>query len=145
MFEKPDVGRIERLHHIGRQLAVLKRMYESYAMIINHILDSQKPFSSLSASDMQPSTDPSFRQTIGVPLSSGAIMRFKRLKDRVNLLALSEIQDCLEAKEALVFLVCFKELFEFTTKTLNRTSILSPLNNPKLWSASPALLFCWRR
>lgn len=44
-------------------------------------------------------------QTLGVPLSSTATVRFERLLDRINHLALNEIQECLDEKEALVFLV----------------------------------------
>ena len=44
-------------------------------------------------------------QTFGAPLSSAASVRFERLRDRINLLALSEIQECLDEKESLVFLV----------------------------------------
>lgn len=139
--------RIERLHHIGRQLAVLKRIYQSYAMIINRILDRQKPTpSSLPSSDTHSPIDSSSAQELGVPLSSAAIVRFERLRDRINLFALSEIQDCLDEKESLVFLVRSGELFyKFTAKTFDRTSILSRLNSPRLWSASPALLSYWQK
>lgn len=44
-------------------------------------------------------------QTFGAPLSSAATVRFERLRDRINLYALSEIQECLDEKESLVFLV----------------------------------------
>lgn len=127
MFEKPDVRRIKRLHHIGRQLAVLKRIYQSYATIINRILDRQKlTTSSLPSSDTQNLIDSSSAQALGVPISSAASVRFERLKDRINLFALSEIEDCLQEKESLVFLVCFIEPFWiFTANTLTRTSILS--------------------
>lgn len=46
-------------------------------------------------------------QTFGAPLSSAATVRFERLRDRINLYALSEIQECLDEKESLVFLVCW--------------------------------------
>lgn len=45
------------------------------------------------------------RQPFGAPLSSAATVRFERLRDRINLYALSEIQECLDEKESLVFLV----------------------------------------
>ena len=43
--------------------------------------------------------------SLGVALASTATVRFARLKDRINLYALSEIQECLDEKESLVFLV----------------------------------------
>ena len=131
MFSKPDVKLIDDLHHVGRQLAVLKRMYQSYALIIERILERQKPvrtpierkpsqFSDHSAqiihdnalSEVELSADtrtfgvPLSSQKYGVSLSSAATVRFERLRDRINLYALSEIQDCLDEKESLVFMVC---------------------------------------
>lgn len=45
-------------------------------------------------------------KSYGVSLSPAAVVRFERLRDRIQLYALSEIQDCLDDKESLVFLVC---------------------------------------
>ena len=45
-------------------------------------------------------------KTFGAPLSAAATVRFERLRDRINHYAISEIQECLDEKEALVFLVC---------------------------------------
>lgn len=44
-------------------------------------------------------------KTFGAPLSVAATVRFERLRDRINHYAISEIQECLDEKEALVFLV----------------------------------------
>lgn len=44
-------------------------------------------------------------ESLAVPLSSTATVRFERLLDRINHLALNEIQECLDEKESLVFLV----------------------------------------
>lgn len=123
MFEGPEVGHIDRLHHFGRQLAVLKRIYQSYVLIIERILDRQKlPDSSAKSThnhyashrahendDHQTHSNGVLaeeHQTFEVPLSSAATVRFERLRDRINLYALSEIQDCLDEKESLVFMVC---------------------------------------
>ena len=116
MFTKPQVTLIQRLHQYGRELAVLKRMYQSYALIIDRILDRQKPLYSSSGEPSSMSGShgeamilegegTSRVQTFGAPLSSAASVRFERLRDRINLLALSEIQECLDEKESLVFLV----------------------------------------
>ena len=121
MFEKPAVDHIDNLHHIGRQLAVLKRIYQSYTLIIERILDRQKPVNNLmnrsrNLNDSQ-YTQPFNKGTslqdgdlemlpaFEVPLSPAATVRFERLRDRINLYALSEIQECLDEKESLVFLV----------------------------------------
>ena len=116
MFTKPQVPLIQRLHQYGRELSVLKRMYQSYALIIDRILDRQKPLyssfrepSSMSSSHgeaiMLEGQMTSQVHTFGAPLSSAASVRFERLRDRINLYALSEIQECLDEKESLVFLV----------------------------------------
>ena len=112
MSKKPEVKHIQRLHHIGQQLAVLKKIYQSYALIIERILDRQKPVdmsnsTHLLEEDLGQNKAVLTAQTrkYAVPLSSAATVRFERLKDRINLYALSEIQDCLDEKDALVFLV----------------------------------------
>ena len=116
MFTKPQVPLIQQLHQYGRELAVLKRIYESYALIIDRILDRQKPLHSSTGdpSSMYSRHDQaviiggqvtSEIQTFGAPLSSAATVRFERLRDRIKLYALSEIQECLDEKESLVFLV----------------------------------------
>ncbi|MCJ1468059.1 hypothetical protein MMC07_006685 [Pseudocyphellaria aurata] len=122
MFVKPDVDLVNDLHHVGRQLAVLKRMYQSYVLIIERILERQKPVKTPIAQKLSQSSEratkiihdvslareelPLSTHTYGVSLSSAATVRFERLRDRINLLALSEIQECLDEKESLVFLVC---------------------------------------
>ena len=129
-MERPNVELIGELHSIGRQLAVLKRMYNSYNLIIDRILEKQKPIDNLierrpSTKDTnggkpvhgvplvagEATTDPrrldetGSPQTLGVRLSEAAAVRFQRLRDRIDLYALSEIQECLDEKESLVFMV----------------------------------------
>ncbi|MCJ1305133.1 hypothetical protein MMC08_007947 [Hypocenomyce scalaris] len=122
MFHKAELDSIDRLHHIGRQLSTLKRIYQSYTVIIESILIAQKPVQltaevGVSASQevgalnteqqdtkMVQSVATTSDVSLGVALASSAIVRFGRLKDRINLYALSEIQECLDEKESLVFL-----------------------------------------
>ncbi|KAK8156297.1 hypothetical protein IWX90DRAFT_226710 [Phyllosticta citrichinensis] len=42
MMQKAELGHINRLHHIGRQLSVLKNMYTSYDVIIDRVLEKQE-------------------------------------------------------------------------------------------------------
>ena len=123
MFEKPAVPLIDRLHRYGRELAVLKRIYQNYALIIERILERRKSVSltgdravsqvtsngtigqvstNHQATDEEASSETAI---LGAPLCSAATVRFERLRDRINQFALSEIQECLEEKEQLVFLV----------------------------------------
>lgn len=83
MLRAADIKDIEDLHRIGRQLAVLKKVYESYARIIDHLLEQQ---------------DFSFR------IAPDAVTRFRRLHDRITLYALGELQDCLGEKADLVMM-----------------------------------------
>ena len=131
MFHRPAIDLIKDLHQTGRQLAVLKRMYQSYALIIRRILEKQKPFRELTKGatmdsatfqrseehgisvkaqsvgdgmNLEGQTLPT-GETFGAPLSQPSVVRFERLLDRINLYALSEIQECLDEKDALVFMV----------------------------------------
>ena len=123
MFTTAELGHIDELHHYGRQLAVLKRIYSSYDIIIDRVLagirSSQKGHSQPAASKREYEASSHQSQTpyppqqesegsltpYGVSMSIAASKRFERLKDRINLFALSEIQDCIDEKEALVLLV----------------------------------------
>ena len=157
MFEKAELNHIERLHGIGRQLAVLNRIYQSYDRIISRILERQNPIrhpssdrgeaipanpksndANISLAVMEASTDDIHGHShLGVALSAAAIVRFERLKDSINLYALSEIQACLDEKESLVFLVSPKELWRPLQPLLifRRISIFSQSKSPKPWSA----------
>lgn len=111
MSRKPEVKHIQRLHHIGQQLAVLKKIYQSYELIIERILERQKPVDLANSTQLlqQDTGEHTAKFTAqpnnyAVPLSSAATVRFERLKDRIKLYALNEIQDCLDEKEQLVFL-----------------------------------------
>lgn len=101
-------------------------MYQSYALIIQRILDRQKPVNLLPgdphsighnhAGELSRESNMTVRmtdegentvdtKTFGAPLSAAATVRFERLRDRINHYAISEIQECLDEKDALVFLV----------------------------------------
>ena len=123
MFTTAELNIIDELHHYGRQLSVLKRIYTSYDNIIERILEGPKEEEKLmvSAAGSRRGSNPQVlehagAQTLttngvagpasyGVPLSIAAKLKFLRLQDRIKLYCLSEVQDCLEEKEALVFLV----------------------------------------
>lgn len=132
MLQKADLTHIDQLHHIGCQLAVLKRVYQSYELIIERVLKKQEAtLASLKnshimsgaesfASDMRNVGSPGpmipeADSLLGVSLSSAAKVRFERLKDRIKLYALSEIEECLAQKDSLVMmnfnLIAIKESF----------------------------------
>jgi hypothetical protein len=121
------VDLVEQLHLLGRQLSILKRIYGSYVLIIDRLLQRQRGLRDEARSGGRPNSHPIFHQDttdqfgvnknprspgsleeetpLGVPLSATAIVRFERLRDRINLYALSQIEECLTEKESLVFLV----------------------------------------
>lgn len=127
MLERAQVESINDLHRLGRQLAVLKRIYQSYELILTRILKRQRRLrdenrnSALQGMQSGRRRAPGARQDTwatvtydddwdptalgGIELSSAALGRFERLSDRIGLYALSEINECLSEKEALTFLV----------------------------------------
>ncbi|OXV06713.1 hypothetical protein Egran_05520 [Elaphomyces granulatus] len=124
MLDRPYVGLVDELHWLGRRLAVLKRLYQSYDLIMTRILDRQRLLrdearqggngASTSILFEPDSYDPlrSMSQSAlstpdklgGVLLSSAAVGRFERLQDRIKLFCLSELDACLGEKESLTFL-----------------------------------------
>ncbi|KAL1625382.1 hypothetical protein SLS54_003474 [Diplodia seriata] len=146
MMQKAELVHVERLHRIGRQLSVLKRMYQSYEVIIDRVLEKQEStLASLKNSHiLSPMNDDSTIDEasycassnvhqigedvsmLGVALSSAARARFKRLKYRTRLYAISEIEECLSAKESLVMmnfnLIAIKE--SLSVERLTRVTLL---------------------
>jgi hypothetical protein len=121
MLVRANLTHVDQLHHIGCQLSVLKRVYQSYELIIERVLKKQEATlaslknskivsgaESLAGSYPQigsPQIIPEADSLLGVSLSSAARVRFERLKDRIKLYALSEIQECIDQKESLVMMV----------------------------------------
>ena len=125
MRSKAQLSKIDQLHQTGQQLAVLKRMYESYILLIDRILSRQRFLNTTPSNveEAQPQTSTPVQigqkadaqdlglltedggQAFAVPLTPKATVRFERLRDRIKMYALSEIEHCLEEKESLVFLV----------------------------------------
>ncbi|KAL1954246.1 hypothetical protein VTO42DRAFT_1479 [Malbranchea cinnamomea] len=129
MLERAQVNLIDDLHSLGRQLGVLRRIYQSYELILTRILKRQRQlreekrnngrgitshrmntmprvfgsreetWRSLTSDELDPSAPG------GVELVPAAFKRFERLLDRIKLYALSEIDECIREKEALTFLV----------------------------------------
>lgn len=121
MLELSVVDLVKELHGIGQQLAVLKRLYQTYGTIIRRILERQRllrgetkfgevknlglsselSFSNVESWDSQPLA----LRPVGLLLSSPAIAYFERLCDRIDLYCLVEIENCISEKDSLTFLV----------------------------------------
>ncbi|KAJ5883600.1 uncharacterized protein N7473_010486 [Penicillium subrubescens] len=129
MLERPMVDLVDELHWLGRRLGVLKRLYQSYELIMRRLLQRQRLLRDEARSSNPPPmpygntfADSDFSdlrqgsivsegnrfatndKPVGVALSSAAVARFERLVDRINLYCLSEIDTCLLEKESLTFL-----------------------------------------
>ncbi|KAJ9615501.1 hypothetical protein H2200_001576 [Cladophialophora chaetospira] len=151
MFESAKVSLVQEVHNVGRQLTVLKLMYQSYELIVSRLIQSQRSIrdprhAPLSPRDMlMHERHLRSSQDLGasllsqgdeyfvddesgtnVKLSSSAIVRFERLFDRIRLYALTEIEECIKEKESLVLmnfnLVALKE--SQAVEKLTRTTIL---------------------
>jgi hypothetical protein len=116
MLSKAELGHIDRLHHIGRQLAVLKQLYRGYDLLIDRLLEKREvTLASLKNSNVLHSGIGSMtsshghvaesQSSLGVSLSSAAKVRFERMKHQIQLYALSEVEECLNEKESLVMMV----------------------------------------
>lgn len=124
MLVRANLSHVDQLHHIGCQLSVLKRVYLAYELIIERVLKRQEAtlaslknshivthsgIESLASSIPINASGPQIPEAdslLGVSLSSAARARFERLKDRIKLYALSEIQECIDQKDSLVMMVC---------------------------------------
>ncbi|EME49548.1 hypothetical protein DOTSEDRAFT_58763 [Dothistroma septosporum NZE10] len=114
MFRQPKLGHIGRLDEIGKELGVLKKHYSSYDRIIDRLLEPQTASAaSLHNSQVVTSSSQASLDTVrpvvteevslmGVSLSSAARVRFKRLRDVIDLYALSEVEEYISQKDALV-------------------------------------------
>lgn len=118
MFNSAKLEHVHKLHSLERQLAMLKRMYEGYELIIERVINGPQQSNKtlkLSHTDSDLSqtsqrTHEAVRKALeayGVPISLAAALRFERLADRIKLYALSEIKSCLEEKESLMTMVSF--------------------------------------
>ena len=123
MFESARIDHVHHLHHFGRQLYVLRRLYESYNLMIERLVSGPQQTASRKLPSFELNGSPqrsrvaSFsdfmpeEKSYGVPISTAAGVRFERLKDRISLYALSEIKACLAEKDALMTLVWFNDRY----------------------------------
>lgn len=159
MFKSPQLDHVHKLHSLGRQLNVLKRLYEGYTLIIERLnhgphqgtasgrLQHKSSGSSRSAADNAKGDLMSVTYTspegYGVVISPAASLRFERLRDRITLYALSEIRSCLDEKDSLMAMVKLPDPTWVSCLTACRTSILSPSKKNHTLSDWPGSPFCW--
>lgn len=122
MFTAPRLHHIDRLDRIAKELGVLKRHFHGYNRMIERLLEPQGATaaslqnsrlvidgrSRTSLDTVRPVAVITEQESmLGVSISSAARVRFKRLKDLIDLYALSEVEEYLKQKESLVAMVKF--------------------------------------
>ncbi|EWC44147.1 hypothetical protein DRE_06972 [Drechslerella stenobrocha 248] len=106
--EDPELDHIDKLHDIARRLASLKRVYNSYELVLDRLLENKAYF-----------MDPANKC-----FSLLSMARFERLKHRISQLAVSEIDDCEKEANGLISLT-YNRLNFRETKAVEKLSLLS--------------------
>lgn len=120
MTESADVNQVTTLHRIGRELSVLRAVYQSYQSIIERLvqrhrrLTTQANSQGWSGADLTrtrsfwsgSSTDLNDASESGNQLARSTIIKFERLLDRIFLYTINEVDECLKEKDDLVTMVC---------------------------------------
>ena len=126
MLDSAKIDHVHELHNYGRQLGILKRMYKSYSLIIERAVkgpqaltipndhDETTNVPNDSSSEASTTTKPAPKIMYGVSLVPAAKVRFERLRDRINQLALSEIEACLNEKDDLMTLVRLEAIAHYS-------------------------------
>ena len=117
MFRSARLDHVHELHSLDTRLNILKRMYAGYNLIIERLLNRTKQIAAESKRHGRdedeksglPEADKFQAEGYGVHISAAAALRFERLKDRISLYLLSEIQSCLEEKDSLMSMVSLVE------------------------------------
>lgn len=106
--ENPQLYHIDELHDIVRRLSTLKRVYQSYELVLNRLLEENKHLSSAPEKKFGPL----------------ALTRFARLKHRITYLAIGEILECEREVEGLISLT-FNRLNFREVQAVEKLSLLS--------------------
>ncbi|KAK6355658.1 hypothetical protein TWF718_000050 [Orbilia javanica] len=106
--ENPQLHHIDELHDIVRRLATLKRVYQSYELVLSRLLEENKHLSSAPEKKF----------------GTLALTRFARLKHRITYLAIGEIVECEKEAEGLISLT-FNRLNFREVQAVEKLSLLS--------------------
>lgn len=160
LIRDPELSHVNDLLSLARQLGTLKRMYETYQLIIDRMLYRQENSLSMAkgggkviitggsdkmVASAQASISPGGARSpesvvmgdpkiLGVPLSSHSVARFERLRDRIKLYALAELQDCLDEKDGLVNMT-------FQLIAFKQTSAVEKMTRVAILFAGATILF----
>ena len=123
MIVSAEVELVRTLHQVGKQLTTLKLVYKSYQAVVGRLLERHRSllaqdhmlrrnsnsglfraFSDEFADEFAPFEAKNSGDT-HVRLTTNALARFERLSDRIEICALTEVDECLKEKDALVLMV----------------------------------------
>lgn len=133
MMATADISHVEDLHHLGRQLATLKLLYQSYETLIERVLERHKGNSRnetlavVDTSQVASNIGTHYTQALnssapgastllrldssnvatacGTYLNPAATDRFERLNHRIRLYVLTEIDESIRLKDQLLSMV----------------------------------------
>ncbi|KAA8913534.1 hypothetical protein FN846DRAFT_897178 [Sphaerosporella brunnea] len=148
MHKDPQLAHLSKLHKLSRQLAILRRMYETKKIIVDNILNRQENSTSKLHGVPPPveeETDPNdpsvvFAMTmgdssvLGVPLQPLSIAKFERLRDRITLYVLGELDALLSEKNEL-------ETLTFNLISLKQSDTVELLTRVTIWFAGFTFVF----
>ena len=147
MHLDPQLGHLAQLHALSRKLAMLQRMYETRKMIVDNLLTRQEnslkkhqhpPLPPPAAAGSDPAAtfaaplgDPA---VLGVPLGALATAKFERLRDRIKLYVLGELDALLAEKAEL-------ETLTFNLISLKQSTTVELLTRVTIWLAGFTFVF----
>lgn len=147
MHKDPQLSHLSKLHRLSRQLATLKRMYETKKIIVDNILNRQENGHQKHGriqkwADERDPNDPnvSYATTmgdsdvLGVPLGPLSVAKFERLRDRIKLYALGELEALLLEKTEL-------ETLTFNLISLKQSTTVELLTRVTIWFAGFTFVF----
>ncbi|RVD87183.1 uncharacterized protein DFL_001426 [Arthrobotrys flagrans] len=107
--QDPQLVHIDKLHDIVRRLASLKRIYQSYELVLERLLQEGKAF---------------FDENSPLTFRPVAASRLARLKYRIRYLAITEIEDCELETQGLISLT-YNRLNFRETRAVEKLALLS--------------------
>lgn len=131
MMEHARPEQIDLLNQLGKHLSALRSICKSYQSMIEQLVrnslvmsshsHSQADQDSSSTDTLTKSSPSTSRDAVRLPL--GAVARFERLRDRIDLCAMTELDECVAEKEGLV------QMVHYTPYVNGRTGLTRCLQN----------------
>ncbi|KAG9245642.1 hypothetical protein BJ878DRAFT_418765 [Calycina marina] len=106
-YKAPNISIIPRLHILGRRVRQMQHLFEGYKNLTLRILESSSS-TVRGGSNLTTGLSTSSRNVI---LAQSASTRFERLGDRLTLLILSETEEFLAEKDALINTASFSTFY----------------------------------